>query len=68
MNEEVISLLQDIYDEALHIINTEADYHKEVAIEDAKVIKDKARLALIKLEARLPSGVHRTEKEWIINQ
>lgn len=36
-------LIKEIHDEAEHIIGTEADYHKEVAIKNAKRIKKLAK-------------------------
>ena len=47
--EELIQSLKNIADEADHIIGTEADYHKEVAIQNAKTIKRIANGELKKL-------------------
>ena len=44
--EKITSLLCQIYDEADHIVGTEAEDHKEVAIKDAKEIKKLAAKAL----------------------
>ena len=41
--EELRKILEEIHDEADHIVGTEADNHKAVAIEDAKRIKEMAK-------------------------
>ena len=43
--EELQKLIEEIHDEADHIVGTEADYHKEVAIQNAKRIKKMAKRA-----------------------
>lgn len=46
----VKNLLCQIYDNADHILGTEAENHKEVAIQDAVAIKALAAKALAELE------------------
>lgn len=44
--QELIGIIKEIDDEAAHIIGTEADYHEEVAIQDAKEIQRLCKKAL----------------------
>ena len=47
MNDDlVIALLRQIHDEADHIVGTEAENHREVAIADAREIKSLSLKAL----------------------
>lgn len=48
--EPVLNLLQTAHDDADHIIGTQARYHKEVAIKDARSIRNLIKQAIKKLQ------------------